>query len=400
MCASCNKPNCSCSSQPTNCKNLTEDIQYNGTAFECVSDTKTSITSGMTLSAILLSIYQKLCSLTASVLGLQTSVSAIIAGHIIEDEGVPLVQRGTLNFVGNGILVTDDGTKTVVTINAGTGGVGPEGQAYRFGAGVPSGALGVNGDTYIDLTSTDINVYTKAADAWSDSGVNLKGAIGVAGTNGTNGINGTNGAAGVNGLNVYQSAAAPLVSSGVDGESHIDSVTGNLWFKVAGVWGITGNLYSGAITGFEDLFAAQSTVIQGIVGNNFSQLVFSNDSAGGNFDYTNSWITNTWTASDTRTNISFGCVISLEVNGVNASFNNNVNFLIKKNGLVILNEPILVPAGTINGTIINQTFNTIATNFVLGDIVTCEISTVGLGANYATFSGEAQIGSLFYNVQL
>jgi hypothetical protein len=39
-------------------------------------------------------------------------------GHIIEDEGTPLAQRNTLNFVGAGVTVTDDSgnEKTLVTI--------------------------------------------------------------------------------------------------------------------------------------------------------------------------------------------------------------------------------------------------------------------------------------------
>jgi hypothetical protein len=40
------------------------------------------------------------------------------AGHVIEDEGTPLASRGTLNFVGTGVTVTDDSgsAKTLVTI--------------------------------------------------------------------------------------------------------------------------------------------------------------------------------------------------------------------------------------------------------------------------------------------
>lgn len=40
-------------------------------------------------------------------------------GHIIEDEGSPLTQRATLNFVGSGVTVTDSGSKTIVTIPGG-----------------------------------------------------------------------------------------------------------------------------------------------------------------------------------------------------------------------------------------------------------------------------------------
>ncbi len=41
-----------------------------------------------------------------------------LAGHMIEDEGSPLTQRSTINFVGTGIAATDAGGKTVVTVNA------------------------------------------------------------------------------------------------------------------------------------------------------------------------------------------------------------------------------------------------------------------------------------------
>jgi hypothetical protein len=39
----------------------------------------------------------------------------------IEDEGTPLTQRGTVNFVGAGVAVTDAGGKTTVTIAGGAG---------------------------------------------------------------------------------------------------------------------------------------------------------------------------------------------------------------------------------------------------------------------------------------
>jgi hypothetical protein len=37
-------------------------------------------------------------------------------GHVIEDDGTPRTQRDTMNFVGDGVVVTDAGGKTVVTI--------------------------------------------------------------------------------------------------------------------------------------------------------------------------------------------------------------------------------------------------------------------------------------------
>ncbi len=44
-------------------------------------------------------------------------------GHTIEDEGTPLTQRASLNFVGDGVSAADAGGKTVVTINGGSGGI-------------------------------------------------------------------------------------------------------------------------------------------------------------------------------------------------------------------------------------------------------------------------------------
>lgn len=41
----------------------------------------------------------------------------------VEDEGTPLTQRSTVNFVGAGVSAADSGGKTVVTITAGAGGV-------------------------------------------------------------------------------------------------------------------------------------------------------------------------------------------------------------------------------------------------------------------------------------
>lgn len=44
-----------------------------------------------------------------------------IGGHVIQDEGVSVPQRGILNFIGAGVSVADAGTKTAVTITASSG---------------------------------------------------------------------------------------------------------------------------------------------------------------------------------------------------------------------------------------------------------------------------------------
>lgn len=65
----------------------------------------------------------ELVTLTYTILNDVISVGG--SAHIIEDEGSPLPQRDTINFVGPGVTVTDAGSKTVVTITSGGDVVGP-----------------------------------------------------------------------------------------------------------------------------------------------------------------------------------------------------------------------------------------------------------------------------------
>ena len=51
-------------------------------------------------------------------------LAALTEGHAIEDEGVALPQRATINFAGAGVTATDVGGKTLVTIAGGGGGGG------------------------------------------------------------------------------------------------------------------------------------------------------------------------------------------------------------------------------------------------------------------------------------
>ena len=72
---------------------------------------------------------------------------------VIQDEGVGLTQRGTINFVGDGVAVTDNGAATVVTINS-------------IGAGVSDGD---KGDVVVTSSGTtwliDNGVVTNAKQA-------------------------------------------------------------------------------------------------------------------------------------------------------------------------------------------------------------------------------------------
>lgn len=66
------------------------------------------------------------------------------------------------------------------------GAAGAAGAVWRTGSGVPSNALGIDGDYYLNTANGD--VYAKASGAYTLS-ANIKGATGAAGTNGTNGTN-------------------------------------------------------------------------------------------------------------------------------------------------------------------------------------------------------------------
>lgn len=72
------------------------------------------------------------------------------------------------------------------------------GTVWRDGSGVPSNALGINGDYYLDTDTGDI--YKKAAGAYSSVG-NLTGPIGPDGPQGDDGDAGPQGDPGDNGIN-------------------------------------------------------------------------------------------------------------------------------------------------------------------------------------------------------
>ncbi len=68
-------------------------------------------------------------------------------GHTIEDEGVALAQRETMNFVGNGIVVTDSAGKTTVTVN-------PPFSSITAGTNTNALVVGTGGSVGISGTGT------------------------------------------------------------------------------------------------------------------------------------------------------------------------------------------------------------------------------------------------------
>ena len=72
--------------------------------------------------------------------------------HTIEDEGTPLTQRSSLNFVGAGVAVTDAGGKTVVTIP--DGGAGKADLASPTFTGTPAAPTASVGTNTTQLATT------------------------------------------------------------------------------------------------------------------------------------------------------------------------------------------------------------------------------------------------------
>ncbi len=68
-------------------------------------------------------------------------------GHTIEDEGVALAQRETMNFVGGGIVVTDSAGKTTVTVN-------PPFSSVTAGTNTEALVVGTGGSIAISGTGT------------------------------------------------------------------------------------------------------------------------------------------------------------------------------------------------------------------------------------------------------
>jgi len=132
--------------------------------------------------------------------------------------------------VGDTPVWRDVGGALVLTWEpAPIGPAGAPGSVWRDGTGVPSNALGIDGDYYLDHSTGD--VYLRTGGTYSVV-ANVKGP---AGSNGTNGTNGTNGA---NGLTVLSGAGAPGAGLGVDGDYYIDTTAHAIYGpKTGGVWG-------------------------------------------------------------------------------------------------------------------------------------------------------------------
>lgn len=380
-CSSCHTSPCNCSNKSSCQIIISDDVKYTGDNFTCENDPTIVLTKNTKLSAILLLIFQKLCSLYNSITALGTTVSTMVEGHIIEDEGVPLAQRDTINFVGSAVSVTDSGGKTVVTINTGVGTAGPEGISYRQGVGVPSPSLGNDGDTYTDLASPNLDIYTKAAGVWTDTTLDLKGVTGSAGANGTNGTNGTNG---INGLNFYQGASDPTAPLGFDDESFLNSVSGDLFKKVAGAWVLQGNIYTGSIVLLDGLFQAERSTDILFVTTATQYVPFNITTNPGNYNYGTRWLTNEWTSPDTKV-VKVKGEFQITCDGTGAAAFQNLTVDVYKND--VLDHSVII--GSMNmSTVATSTFIWQGSNVAVGanDRINIRLNA---GANNSLFTLKA-----------
>lgn len=64
------------------------------------------------------------------------------------------------------------------SLKGGVGNDGADGASFLSGSGVPSDALGADGDTYVDLASAEGDTYFKSGGAWAATGFSIKGPPG------------------------------------------------------------------------------------------------------------------------------------------------------------------------------------------------------------------------------
>jgi hypothetical protein len=413
MCDTCNNISC------TGCtSSLTGGIVFDGTEFICTvgGGEQFTITPGDNLNVVLALLSNQLC-------GLYNDVNDGVL-----DGSEWFVGSGAPNDANNndGDLYLDSDTGDVYKKDSGTwgspvanikgdtgltgndGNNGSQGLSFRQGAGVPSPALGNDGDTYVNLTSPELDLYTKSGGTWSDSGLNMRGV------DGTNGTNGTNGTAGSDGFNFHQGVGVPSGALGNDNDSYFDSATGDLYKKTTGVWNITANFPGGTIAvayGFRSESTASNSpnfgTVSGIgLGTDSDPFLFPDDFTPPSYDSGNDWYTD---------------VYIVPINGIKQKFivenvawsvdpssvgNGDVIFEIQVNGVAIpgalnaVTVATIFPAG--GGGATSGLIPSIVTDYVtlsVGDVVRFVArKTNGSGNSYVVHSSPGVIISNSFEV--
>jgi hypothetical protein len=110
------------------------------------------------------------------------------------------------------------------------GATGPAGATWHTGSGVPASLLGVEGDLYLDAVT--LNVYKKSGSTWSVV-VNLLGPQGPVGETGPTGPQGPQG---LPGNTWYTGTGAPTSDLGSNGDLYLDTATTMVYKKTLGAW--------------------------------------------------------------------------------------------------------------------------------------------------------------------
>lgn len=113
-------------------------------------------------------------------------------------------------------------TLTVLKGDVGAQGVPGSTTQLRFGAGLPAGALGIEGDSYLDTDS--YNVYGRTAAAWVFKG-NLRGPAGADGVQASR-------------LHTYVGNGQPANSFGDNDDIFLNQADNGLYVKTAGTWSL------------------------------------------------------------------------------------------------------------------------------------------------------------------
>ena len=122
---------------------------------------------------------------------------------------------------------------------------GDDGKDILNGTENPSPTDGKDGDKYVNTTTGD--VFVKENGTWKPAG-NIKGPKGENGTNGTNGAAGSNGSDGAagrdgrDGKDILNGTENPGENQGKDGDTFVNTKTGEVFVKENGIWKPAGNI--------------------------------------------------------------------------------------------------------------------------------------------------------------
>lgn len=133
------------------------------------------------------------------------------------------------------IYTLDQTTNTAAWVNMGVlkGPAGTPGSTWLSGTTVPAAGTGVNGDFYLNTTTSD--VYKKTSGAWAVV-VNIKGPTGATG------------AAGTNGATWLSGSGVPASATGANGDFYLNTATSDVYKKTSGAWAIVVNIKGNAGT--------------------------------------------------------------------------------------------------------------------------------------------------------